>query len=111
MSASVYLIFKTIFPHLEISDIVQGVDFELEGGDLPKQALTTQRAIEYVVAKDPIATRARLARALGVTSKTLSNYATGKSRMRQDIFVEFHKLYPTIEVTDVFLAGVRYDNN
>lgn len=104
MAYPVYLIFRKLYPLLEIADISGGPGDNLGREALPSQKLSTREAIRYVVAKDPDATQARLARVLGVTSKTLSNYVSGRSRMSGAVAVAFGKLYPAIEVTDVYKA-------
>lgn len=104
MTYPVYLIFRELYPHLEITDVIGAKDYTLGNVELPERALPTKQAFSYILAKDPQASKTRLAKALGCTPKSLSNYTMGKTRIRESIYVGFRKLYPSIEITDVYYA-------
>lgn len=102
ITENVYLILRKIYPSIEISDVFRSSEYTLGQVALRRQVLPTKQAISYVLAKDPQVTKTRLARALGCTTKTMSNYVSGRTRMGGDVYVAFRKLYPTVEITDVY---------
>ena len=64
--------------------------------------MTTKEAFNYVLENDNAANKYRLSKNLLCSNTTIHNYVIGKSNISEDIYNRFRKIYPSIEISDVY---------
>ncbi len=64
--------------------------------------MKTKEAFQTILKRDKNANKYRLAKALGCSHVTISNYVNGKTRISKEIYDRFQKIYPSMTIDDVW---------
>ena len=70
--------------------------------------MTTKEAFEYILKHDEEANQYRLSKVLECSHTTIKNYVSGKTKMSDKVYDRFKKIYPTVEVTDVYYIKPKF---